>query len=160
MLQDLIDKLTLDYVNPDITETNFPPQPISNACELFTIRNLMTTQEIKKVMDANGLRPANIYELVTWAEKNWNKNDWIVAFGSAWVDSTGDRVVPMLGQGGSDRDLNLRWGGPSREWDGSCRFLAVSKFSDTGAFVAKESVLGRLALIEAEIAKLERIINL
>lgn len=160
-LQQLIDQHRFDYVNSNITETNFPLQEVGDKFELFKIKKAMTTSEILKAMDKKGLRPANLYELLSW--KDWNGKDWIVALGSGWVRPGGSRYVPCLGEGGSGRGLRLGWGGPGREWVGNFRFLALSKSSVIGALspghsdpsVAQESVLGRLENLEKRVLDLE-----
>lgn len=159
-LEKLLEPLKLNYVNPNITTENFPIQEVGTDFEVFTIDKVMTTKEVEEAMDEKGLRPANLYELLTWTKDNWNGNDWIIALGSGWMHS-GNRYVPYLCKDGSKRYLDLRWGSPGNEWDGRYRFLALSKSGagTLGSSALSDTVLGRLEILEAKIAKLEKIIN-
>lgn len=87
------------------------------------------TREVAEYLESNGLRAARVEELLAFGAKYPEKQEEfpIVAFGSAWVDSNGNRGVPYLGEVGSKRVLLLGWDNPSNEWYDSCRFLAANK---------------------------------
>ncbi len=123
-LNQLIKENKFDWVNPDITEKNFPPQKISKGkYKLFHFGGFINSEDAKKEMEAQGYQPANIYELLSWNE--WDGKDYIVALGSVCVLPSGRRDVAVLSEGSDGRSLNLGWVG--LDWGGYCRFLAVSK---------------------------------
>ena len=124
-LSQLIKANKFTYVNKDIITKNFPPQGKIEEVELIDFKKALTTDEAIKLLAEQGFRPATIYELLTWSQKNWNGKDWIVALGSVWRSADGDRYVVCLGSDASGRDLSLRW--VEDDWDVFCRFAAVKK---------------------------------
>lgn len=125
-LQQIIDSLKLNYVNENITEVNFPTQPLRGEYKLFKFDKEMTARKIEEEIAKAGYLPANLYELLDY-EKNHINNYDIVAFGSSWVSPVGGRCVPFLDGGASERRLGLDWGDPGVRWNAYDRFLAVSK---------------------------------
>lgn len=125
-LQQLIKKHKFDWVNPDITESNFPPEEIStNPTKLYHLDRNISSDEVVKEMARDGYRPANAYELLNW--EAWNGEDYVVALGS-FARIYGSRHVLCLYRYGSGRDLRLDW--LDDDWFGGCRFLAVATSSD------------------------------
>lgn len=120
-LERLIKARKFDWVNPDITSANFPPQEIRKDFKLFHFDRVMTSKEAIAEMKKEGYEPANIYELLNW--KDWNGKDFVVALGSGWRDPHGRRRVPYLGLWLGERKLNLSW--LDDRWFARCRFLAV-----------------------------------
>ena len=75
---------------------------------MFNFGEELSTEEVLiKRIDEAGFRPATLYEMLKWADKNWNRKDCVVAFGSSWVDQRGRRFVPFLYGYGSERSLSL-----------------------------------------------------
>ena len=70
--------------------------------EIFHFGKKMTSEEVIAELDKKGYEPASIYELLEYAEKDWNGKDLVVALGSVWRDLRGHRRVPDL-DGGSGR---------------------------------------------------------
>lgn len=127
-LQQLLEQNKFDYVNPDITDENFPPVPFAkDGFKLFYFDEPVSSEEAIKRM-GDEYRPANIFELLSFAAKNPDEQCkfLIVGLGSV-MERDGDRRVPCLLQDGGERDLRLRWWG--FEWLGYYRFLAVKKSS-------------------------------
>lgn len=117
-LKQLIQDLKFNYVNSNITKENFPTKPIRGAdFKLFNFGKLVSSKEVIEMIEREGYKVANIYELLTWA-KEWNGKDLVVALGQKSRD--GD--VPYLGHW-IDRNFNLNDfdGG----WDVNYRFLGV-----------------------------------
>lgn len=133
-----------DYVNDNITPENFPPQPIRGEIIIKHFDRYITSKDAIKEMEKEGLEPANIYELLTYATDGWDGKDWVVALGSSWVDSDGDRDVPCLGRWRARRRLDLGWF--EGVWDRRCRFAAVRKVLDAGT-------LGASGRLDAKSAK-------
>ena len=132
-LKSLIKKNKFDWVNPNITSENFPPQGKIEEVELIDFKKALTTNEVIKLLAEQGFRPATIYELLTWSQKNWNGKDWIVALGSVWQSAGGYRRVACLFRDASERYLSLYW--VEDDWRGFCRFAAVRKSLDTHAII-------------------------
>jgi len=127
-LADLISSLKLDYVNPNITEANFPAQPQDNddskkEYKLFDFGKGISSENVIAGMEKDGYRPATTRELLQWAIKNWNGKSLVVALGQTWLDSDGIRGVSVLLFRDGERQLRLSWFGLA--WDGVCRFLAI-----------------------------------
>lgn len=118
MLKQLIDSLNLKYVNPDITEENFPIQPIRGEdFKIFKFNRYISSENAIKEMDKEGYKAVNVYELLTWA-KAWNGKDWVVALGQ----KPSDGGVPYLSGWHGRRFYLHRFG---RGWHGHYQFLGV-----------------------------------
>lgn len=133
-LADAIAEAKFDWVNENITEKNFPKPKggtkSSREIAIFHFGKTMSSEDVIAKMDAEGYRPATIWELLAFARDNpdLQRQFPIVALGSVGVVG-GDRSVACFDRGGSRRDLTLDWfvGG----WRGDCRFLAVRKSSES-----------------------------
>ena len=124
------------YVNPNITEANFPiTGPVADVADMltltFTQKDLggqnMNTTEIEAVIDQMGYRPATLAEQLAYAKAKWNGQDPVVALGSSWVDPGGARQVPCLYGDGDGRKLGLDWDDPRLRWREDDLFLVVRK---------------------------------
>ena len=126
-LESLIKKLKFNYVNPDIKEENFPQIDRGfTDFKVFHFDRLISSEDAIAEMKKEGFMPANIYEMLLWAnQKNWDGKEFVVALGSIWQNPNGYRCVPCLGGWRDGRGLSLDWYG--RDWGGGCRFLAVRK---------------------------------
>ncbi len=123
-LQKLIQKLNFSYVNPSITEANFPDVGVKTDFTVYDFKKNVSSEFAIEQMAKKGDRPANLRELLTYLEKQWNGKDWMVALGGpVWRDSDGDRGVPYAWGGGGWRGLNLYYFGGG--WFSNYRFLAV-----------------------------------
>lgn len=121
-LEKMIQEGSFDYVNPHITEGNFPAPKDGGdvAFDLWRSDRAMSSEDAMRGMSEDGWRPASVYELLEW--DGWNGIDTIVALGSV-AEIDGGRRVPYLDEGGSGRRLYLYWIGA--DWGASCRFLRV-----------------------------------
>ena len=124
-LKQLIKANEFTYVDDDITPAHFPPQGKVGTVELIDFKKRISTDNALKKLDAQGCRPATIYELLTWSQKNWNGKDLVIALGSVWQDADGSRLVACLYEYASKRNLDLRWFG--NDWYGLGRFAVVRK---------------------------------
>ena len=129
-LKQLIEANEFNFVNDNVTETNFPTQKIRGKVEIIDLKREVTSEEAIKEMDEKGYYPANIYELLRWAnqnkeEKKWNGTVWVVALGSVWQDWRGPRRAPCLYGASDGRHLRLPWWGS--EWCSDYRFAFVRK---------------------------------
>lgn len=119
-----------NWSNPNITSKNFPLSGTGNvsvSLELVHPNKPASTREVSDYLEANGLRAATIEEMLAFgmAYPEIQREFPVIALGFSWVASGGDRDVPYLGRGRSDRELDLRWSGHG--WGDVCRFLAVRK---------------------------------
>lgn len=119
-----------DWVNQDITARHFPTE--KSGCtrvlvELLHLDRNASAEEVLAEMEARGLRPADLHELLAEGEKypEIQREFPVVALGSAWRGSGGDRRVPYIRRDGSRRLLGLGW--TESAWDGHCRFAVVRK---------------------------------
>lgn len=145
-LESLIKSKKFEYVNPNITTENFPPEPIrSSEYKIFHFNRYISTEDAVKEMKKEDWLPANIYELLRWAD--WNEKDYVVAPGSV-CEVSGDRYVAYLDRDGSGRDLRLGWF--VDDWRDSCRFLAVRN-SALSPSVPESSALESFDLSSLEI---------
>lgn len=131
-LADIIKVGKYDWVNDDITAKNFPitgSGKVEVSLELVHLNKSVSTEDVLAHMEANGLRPATLVELLAFGAKypELQREFPICALGSSWVLRDGSRYVPYLGRDDSKRFLNLRWF--DYDWDGYGRFLAVRKVS-------------------------------
>ena len=131
-LQQLIDNLKFNHVSTDIKENNFPQRPAETKVDLYRIQKFTISEQILKDMDAKGLRPANIYELLAWAKDNWNGEDWTAALGSVWSG-----YVPCVVGYGGYRDLGLL--AVASVWSSDYAFAVVRKSSDTGTVESSDT---------------------
>jgi hypothetical protein len=154
-LKQLIKQNKFDYVDSDITETNFPDNGRHlKDFKLFHFNRNISSENVVKEMEKEGYVPANIYELLEW--KDWNDKDSIVALGSVWLHWNGYRSVAYLDSDGSRRRLNLCiWDG---DWFDDGRFLAVRK-SGTETLNNSDKVLERLEVLENFKIKVEKVLK-
>ncbi len=126
-LSDMVSAGQYDWVNPEITEANFPKTrtgSISLNAELLHFNRTISSENALKEMEKLGFRPATIEELLAFGAKypELQRQFPIVALGSSCVLG-GDRRVPCLDEVGSGRDLDLYWF--EDVWYGRYRFLVV-----------------------------------
>lgn len=102
------------YKNPNITEANFPaPEKIqTEGGKMVTLPRYMTGDEVLTYLKEQGLRPANVYELLTYFNEHKEElkgtYKWYPAFGQTWTDSGGYRRVPCVSAlSGGDFDFDL-----------------------------------------------------
>jgi len=131
-LTDMIRAGKYDWFDDDITAEPFPVTgsgKVEISFQLVHHNKDVSSDYALSHMEANGLRPATLVELLAFGAKypEIQREFLIVALGSSWVNRDGYRGVPCLSGGGSGRRLYLFWFG--RDWNDDCRFLAVCKAS-------------------------------
>lgn len=129
-LSDLITSLKLDWVNDNITESNFPVLPedeiqSEKEYKLFHFGRLISSKSAIAEMEKEDFRPATTRELLSWAFKNWDGKIIVVALGQIWRDSDGNRSVSVLHFDGDKRKLNLYWF--DDDWGDRYHFFGVRK---------------------------------
>ncbi len=129
-LADMITTGKYDWVNSDITQEHFPVAgkgTIELKAELIHFGKPMSTDNVLKEIDRRGLRQATLPELLAFGAKypERQREFPVVALGSVWALSGGDRFVPYLRERDSSRLLSLDW--YDDVWFGDCRFLCVRK---------------------------------
>ena len=127
----MIEEGRYDWTNSDITAAHFPVKGDGiRESDLFHVHLncSVSTEEALAALDARGLRPVTIEELLafgaTFPEEQ--RKFPIVALGSVWQLLDGRRACAYLHGGAGGRRLHLYWLGGG--WDSSCRFLAARKF--------------------------------
>lgn len=129
-LEQMIAAGRYDSQNGDITAEHFPLQgtgKVEVELHLVHLNKVVSTEEVLAELDRRNLRPAKIEEILALGAKypNLQKEFPVVALGSVWQRSHGDRYVACLGRWLGERCLDLGWFGS--DWDGHFRFAAVSK---------------------------------
>ena len=125
---DSIVPLKFGYVNPNITEQNFPMQQGDNdpmEYKVFHFGRSISSENVIKEMEKENYRPATLRELLRWAKDNWNGLDRVISLSQIWLDAVGSRYVAGLVLDLGKRGLDLRWF--VRGWHDGHRFLAVRK---------------------------------
>lgn len=129
-LEEMIAAGRYDTRNNDITAERFPFQgtgQVEVELHLVHLGRDASTDTVLAELDRRNLRPATIEELLALGAKypNLQKQFPFVALGSVWQHPGGRRGVACLGHWDAGRGLALDWFG--LDWNGGCRFLAVSK---------------------------------
>ncbi|MDP3999668.1 MAG: hypothetical protein Q8P76_03705, partial [bacterium] len=125
-----------DWVNPDITEKNFPVNRRENGeveMKVFTTQDLVgetrnvTSEEVIQSLKNKGYIEAELPEGLAYVKANPDEQRKypIAILGSVWRDWGSGRVVPYLVGDGGRRSLDLYW--YDIEWFSDFRFLAVRK---------------------------------
>lgn len=117
-----------DWSNNDVNDQHFQADQ-SHGVEI-TLRHFdkaMNTDAVLKALDAEGLRPATISELLALGIQfpELQRQFPIIALGSFWRDSFAYRHVGCLRSDGGERRLSLYWF--SFDWNDCWRFAAVRK---------------------------------
>jgi hypothetical protein len=119
-----------DRSNDDINSQNFPVAGsgvVTIDLELVHLDKAVSTEAVLAHMDANGLRPARIEELLAFGVTypGIQREFPLISLGSVWRSSHGFGPVPYLSGHGGGRYLHLQH--YVKEWLNGCRFLAVRK---------------------------------
>ena len=143
-LQKIIEKEKFYYVNPDITQENFPsPDKVeTEGWKLLRFEKSFSSEEALEFCKKEGLRPANIYELLLWKGEHGTEledHEWCLAFGQTWKDSDGDHGVPRVHRH-SDGGWEFGLGHFEGDWYGAyCLLCFCDKPLDTHALSETES---------------------
>jgi len=114
-LEKLINKKDFCYVNGDLTIANFPaPEKIqTEGWKIIKLNKGVPSEEALAEIKAQGCRPANVYELVTWVnshKEEIEKGTWLVALGqTAKIDY--HRVPHVYRYSGGDFRFDLGYFG-------------------------------------------------
>lgn len=127
-INDAVKSGNYDWSNSDISDKHFTAdQP--HDCDLILkhFGKDMSTDAVLKALDAEGLRPATMSELLALGAQypELQRQFPIIALGSVWQDLFGSRYVGYLFSYGSKRELNLRY--YDYDWSDLCRFAAIRK---------------------------------
>ncbi len=129
-LKAMIEAGRYDRTDLDITDKRFPVKgsgTVEIDIELVHYGRYMSTDAVLKDLDARGLRPIRIEELLApgCTKPELQREFPIIALGSVWLGLDGGRRCPGLYGYGSERHLFLGWLG--NDVDEVCRFAAVRK---------------------------------
>lgn len=154
-LASLIKKAKFDWINPNIKDDLFKvPQEISTDYKVYDTETGISSEDVIKLMKKDGYRPANAWELVSYAIDGWNNKNWIVGLGSVGK-VYGCRSVPCLDRRGSERGLRL--GRFDDDWGPSYRFLAVRNLSSgttSSDLIPREALEQAKAYVDERFARL------
>ena len=155
-LEQLIKSIKFSYVNSAI-ENSFEYEKSRGEVELINFNKNISSEEVLKELDKQGLIPANLTELLEFAKNKpneaFNSDYLVIALGSV-ADVDGGRRVPCLVDWDDGRRLFLYWFGDG--WNSRSRFAAVRKSSNTKKLDTLDPwVLGRLKEIEKIIEEIK-----
>ena len=127
-IEELVKAGRYHWQNSDITSQNFPSSRKGKAQVLIQLVHFdrdITSDEVLKALDKQGLRPVTLPELLAFGAKYPDKQCAfpIVALGSVWRVSGVGRRVAYLWRGAGSRGLGLYWLGDG--WGAHSRFAAV-----------------------------------
>jgi len=131
-LKQMISAGKYDWASNDITTEHFPIQGKSQQEKdiiIFHFNRTITSDDAIAEMDKAGFRPATIEELLALgaAQPELQEQFPIVAFGSVWRHSDGNRSVSYLLWNGNSAERGLGLGCFESDWGGHCHFAAVRK---------------------------------
>jgi len=117
-------------VNAEINAKNFPStQSGQAALEVVLVRfeNRMKSEDVLQELDKDGLRAAELPELLVFGAKypDVQRKFSIAGLGSVWQDRKRYRNVPCLYEASEGRYLDLHWWDDG--WYSYTRFAAVHK---------------------------------
>lgn len=95
---------------------------------IVTLHQKATSREVEIFLNANGLKPATIEQLLAFGEKfpDSQRKSTIVVLGKT-VNRVGGRYAIYLNGNETDRFLGLDWNSPDDIWEAGSFFLAVNK---------------------------------
>lgn len=127
-IDELVKQGNYDWANDSINDRNFKADEMHQT-EVFLkhFGQSMSTEAVLKALDADGLRPATMSELLEFGIRypELQRQFPIVALGSFWQSPDGNRFVGCLFYCVGQRRLLLRW--LDHDWHGNYRFAAVRK---------------------------------
>lgn len=129
-LREAIEAGNYQGVNSSITSENFPSTRHGQAqLEILLVRygSRMTSEEVLRELDKEGLRPAELPEFLAFgaAYPELQRQFSIIGLGSTWKDRKGYRNVPCLYEASEARYLDLHWWDDG--WYSYSRFAAIRK---------------------------------
>ena len=129
-LEKAIEAGDFQAVHAEITSKNFPAQRSGQAnLELVLVRyeHRMKSEDVIQELDKEGLRAAELPELLAFAAKypDMQRKFSIAGLGSVWKDRKGYRNVPCLYEASEGRYLDLHWWDDG--WYSYTRFAAIHK---------------------------------
>lgn len=122
-----IKDLKFNWFNDCINSKNFKSinKDGKKECKIFHFAKYISSENAIKEMKKENFKPADVFDLLAFQKKFSDNRVLIVALGSIWSDSYGDRHVPCLSVRGGKRRLILNYF--DYDWDDDYRFLAVRK---------------------------------
>ncbi|MDQ5938885.1 MAG: hypothetical protein QG603_824 [Patescibacteria group bacterium] len=127
-IDELVKQGNYNWADDSINDRNFKADEMHQT-EVFLkhFGQNMSTETVLKALDADGLRPATMSELLEFGSRypELQRQFAIVALGSLWRDATGIRYDGCLYGSADERELGLR--GVVNGWNGDYRFAAVRK---------------------------------
>ncbi len=117
-ISDLAHSLSLDYIDPDITEDSFPikleDRNSKKQYKIFYFGMPMTGKDVITQMKKGSYgryRPGSPRDLLYWAKDNWNGTDAVAALGQFCLDPLGLPSIVILGRDHRTRGLHLEYSG-------------------------------------------------
>ena len=129
-VEEAIDAGRFQAVNASITSKNFPSSRSGQAdVEIALVRfdQRMSSEEVLRQLDEEGLRAAELPELLAFGAKypDIQRQFSVVGLGSVWKDRKGSRNVPCLYTASEGRYLDLHWWDDG--WYSYSRFATLRK---------------------------------
>jgi hypothetical protein len=127
-IERLVEEGHYDWAHIDISSELFATERQGTAeitIELVHFATRTQTEEVLTAITRNGLRPADIVEILTFGATypDEQRRYPIVARGSLWIGTCGGHFVPCLRTGSKGRYVDLYWFGGL--WDPYYRFAVI-----------------------------------
>lgn len=153
-----------NYTNSDITSKNFPVPEIIETENPVILKfdKSFTSEEALERCKREGLRPANVYELLLLRENHPeyfpdNTYTWMIALGQTFLHSGGDHRVPRFRRY-SDGDWLFVLGHFENPWD-SDNFVLCFRDKTSGAKVLDETLSSDTLTLKNFISDLQALIK-
>jgi len=129
-VEEAINAGSFQAVHADINAKNFPSTRKGEAAldiVLVRFEHRMKSEEVLQDLDKEGLRAAELPELLAFGAKypDVQRKFSVVGLGSVWQDRKGYRNVPCLYEASEGRYLDLHWWDDG--WYSYSRFAAIGK---------------------------------
>jgi hypothetical protein len=127
-IERLVEEGHYDWSHIDISSELFSTERKGMAdivIELIHFETQKNTDEVLTAITCNGLRPADIVEILTFGATypDEQRQYPIVARGALWIGTCGGHFVPCLRTGSKGRYVDLYWFGGM--WDTYYRFAVI-----------------------------------
>jgi hypothetical protein len=127
-IERLVEEGNYDWSHIDISSELFSTERKGSAeitIELLHFETRKNTDEVLMAITSNGLRPADIVEILTFGATypEEQRQYPIVARGALWIGTCGGHFVPCLRTGSKGRYVDLYWFGGM--WDTYYRFAVI-----------------------------------
>ena len=134
-LERLIQGLGIKTVGDQINVANFPDPHGKPPKEykLYSYPTPITAITVLEMIEADGYTPADLYDLLQWAQENWNGQSFVIGLNSIYEYQMKNKAippvpsVPALLYRGTLKSKSLALDAMVQTWTPKANFLAVKR---------------------------------